>query len=244
MAKVRHNAGDDLKVRLQMRIGGLEVSPKEVPWEALVWVGSRQMGVRGGWDGEKATGAATVNDEYALISADAPEIGSGSLKCEIELRYPDAQQPDRDMKVTKSVELMPWEDADVDGEATGWVDHTVVGLGAYDEAVKRGFVGTVEEWLASLNGKDAEIESQTEDAEGNTVITWADGKTTTVKRGKEGRPGEPGQDGKDGGINIPRFYVDEGEDGRKHLYCEVPEAGDIRVYTKEVEGRNHLILEF
>ncbi len=125
--------------------------------------------------------------------------------------------------------------------------HEAVDVSAYKEAVKRGFAGTVEEWLASLKGKAAEIVSQTEDADGNTVITWADGKTTTVKRGKEGRPGEPGEpgkDGKDGGINIPRFYIKLGADGRKHLYCEVPEAGDIRVYTKEVAGQKHLFLEF
>lgn len=56
--------------------------------------------------------------------------------------------------------------------------------------------------------------------------------------------GKDGKDGKDGGINIPRFYIEEGEDGRKHLYCEVPMVSDIRVYTEEIAGRKHLFLEF
>lgn len=229
-----HTAGDDVKVRLEMKLGGLQVGPKSVPWEALIWVGSKQMGIKGGWDGTKATGCAQVNDSYALMSADAPEIGSGSLKCEIVLMYPDAQQPDRNLRVTKSVELTEWEDPTEESEVKGSVDHTVVGLGAYDEAVKRGFTGTVEEWLASLKGTTgtgATVASSAYDAAGNTVITWNDGKSTVVKRG------EKGADGKDGGLLFPKIYMDykrgklviEGDAQAVSRFSRNPRTGKLRI---------------
>ena len=62
--------------------------------------------------------------------------------------------------------------------------------------------------------------------------------------GKDGQPGKDGADGRDGGLNIPYFFIQEGEDGRLHLFCKVPVVSDINVYTKLVDGRKHLILEF
>ncbi len=59
------------------------------------------------------------------------------------------------------------------------------GLSAYDIAVKNGFVGTEEEWLASLKGADGK--------------NGADGKDgTNGTDGKDGANGKDGVDGKDG----------------------------------------------
>lgn len=241
-----YKEGDDVKLKLAVVKDGAAVDPLEVPFEIRVWTDTPQECAACGWTGERFYGGCSVRDGYVIVAMDDPGFVGGLLTVEVEMMYPDDDMADGVRVETKRVRLEAMRGVMCPGvvEWDAIVTHEVVGLSAYKEAVRRGFAGTVEEWLASLKGKAAEIASQAEDAEGNTVITWADGKTTTVKRGKEGRPGEPGKDGKDGGINIPRFYIEEGEDGRKHLYCEVPEAGDIRVYTKDVEGRKHLILEF
>ncbi|MBQ0113432.1 MAG: hypothetical protein KBT03_09905 [Bacteroidales bacterium] len=114
-----------MKVRLKMRLMGQEISPKEVPWEALIWVGSKQMGIKGGWDGEKATGYAQVEEDYAVISADSPQLGSGEMKCEVVMSYPDSVQEDGSRRVTIPVVLTMEEE---EGETiSGWVDHTIRG---------------------------------------------------------------------------------------------------------------------
>lgn len=74
----------------------------------------------------------------------------------------------------------------------GTIDADLVCKSAYDVAVDNGFIGTEKEWLMTLIGKkgaDAEIVKQFVDEDGNTIITWADGKTTVVKRGRKGDDG-------------------------------------------------------
>lgn len=171
MAKVRHNAGEDLKVRLKLMLEGQAVSPKSVRWEAKVWVGSPQMAVRGGWDGEKATGSAQVYDDYALMAADAPPLGSGTLKGSAVLYYPDSELPDG--VYTKEVELyfVGEGEADVRLEAFGYY--------LYEIALREGYEGTRLEWLASMKGEKGD------------PFTWAD-MTPEMKAELKGDKGDTG----------------------------------------------------
>ncbi len=62
------------------------------------------------------------------------------------------------------------------------------GYSAYEVALLNGFVGTEEEWLASLTGKDgtgvtvASVTESTKDG-GSNVITFSDGTSVTIKNG-------------------------------------------------------------
>ena len=71
------------------------------------------------------------------------------------------------------------------------------GLSAYEVAVKNGFEGTEQEWLASLKGEP-----------GAQGPAGADGKD-----GKDGEPGKDGADGKDGAPGEPGKDGADGKDG-------------------------------
>lgn len=163
----RHRIGDDVKVRLKMRLMGQEISPKEVPWEALIWVGSKQMGIRGGWDGEKATGYAQVEEDYAVISADSPQLGSGEMKCEVVMSYPDSVQEDGSRRVTIPVVLTMEEE---EGETiSGWVDNTIRGeRGPQGEKGEKGDKGE--------QGESGVCVFSIED--GDLYVTMSDGNDT------------------------------------------------------------------
>ncbi|GAX07981.1 mucus-binding protein precursor, LPXTG-motif cell wall anchor [Secundilactobacillus silagincola] len=65
-----------------------------------------------------------------------------------------------------------------------------------------------------LNGKDGAaltIKSQIPDKDGNTVVTFSDGSTITVYKGKDGTNGTNGTDGKD--APTPQVRAVKGEDG-------------------------------
>lgn len=62
------------------------------------------------------------------------------------------------------------------------------GKSAYDLAVKNGFKGSEEEWVASLKGTSvtvSKVDESTDDG-GNNVVTFSDGKTLQVKNGRAG----------------------------------------------------------
>lgn len=78
------------------------------------------------------------------------------------------------------------------------------GKSAYDIAVKGGFKGTEEEWIASLKGGKGDpgedgtsvtVSKTTESAEdgGNNVVSFSDGKSVTIKNGKKGNKGDAGE---------------------------------------------------
>ncbi len=74
------------------------------------------------------------------------------------------------------------------------IDEATKGKSAFEIAVEHGYVGTEEEWLRSLHGKDGE-----------------DG--TPGKDGEQGPPGENGRDGIDGEQGPPGADGKDGRDG-------------------------------
>lgn len=87
------------------------------------------------------------------------------------------------------------------------------GLSAYQIAVQNGFVGTEQEWLASLKGEPGEpgedgfsptVSLAPNDTDDGTIVTITDitgSHTFEVLNGEDGEPGAPGAPGKDATIN-------------------------------------------
>lgn len=112
------------------------------------------------------------------------------------------------------------------------------GASAYEIAVANGFVGTEEEWIASLKGEKGDtgpqgiqgesgvdgvsvtIESISESTVdgGDNIIKFSDGKSITVKNGTKGSKGDMGQKGEQGdkgdtgsdGVGIASVYIENG----------------------------------
>lgn len=238
---INYKPGDDLKVKIRLRLDGADVDPLSVPFDVRLWTNSKATAVKAGWDGESFYGGCSVAGGAVQVVADSnPKWWEGVLHGEAVLHYPDSEMPDKSFD--RLAEIV-FEGYDA-GEIVGTVDHVVYGLSAYDLAVRQGYVGTLQEWLASLHGKagaDAAIVSETYDADGNSIITWADGKTTVVKRGRKGDDGYTpikgvdyfdGKDGADGGILFPSTGIDE----EGNLYIEVPNDEESTNLVIDEEG--------
>lgn len=107
------------------------------------------------------------------------------------------------------------------GGITGSVDKPYMGLpgkdgaSAYEIALENGFVGTEEEWLASLKGKDG--------------IDGTNGKDGVD--GKDGAQGPAGKDGVDGKDGDPGVYVGSTEPTDDSLVWINPEGGESTGYA-------------
>lgn len=250
--EIIYRKDNDIKVKLQMMLDGEAVEPTSVPFDVRLWTNSKSTAVIAGWDGQSFYGGCSViDDDYVQIVADAnPKWWEGVIHGEAVLHYPDSEMADNAFDQVVDIVFNAYDA----GEIVGNVEHVVYGLSAYDLAVQQGYTGTLTQWLASLKGQkgdDATIESQVYDASGNTVITWADGSTTTVKKGDKGDDGytpvkgvdyfdgKDGEDGKDGGVIFPSFDLEKKDDGL-HLVCNVPTTeADLDVGINE---NGHLIL--
>lgn len=92
-------------------------------------------------------------------------------------------------------------------ELTGSIEETVLrGKSAYEIAVIHGFVGTEEEWLASLKGETGSAGPQGE--QGPRGLTGETGP-----QGQQGIPGEQGPAGQDGYTPVKGVDYFDGEQG-------------------------------
>ena len=142
-----YHAGSDIKVRIDLSIDGHAASPTDCPFEVRIWRENRADAIVAGWDGVETYGSVFLRDGHIIISADNPGWTTGQLKAEVTMYYPDGDMADFSQKVITPICLSPNNDG-YTGE--GGYAHEIVGLSAYDIAVKHGFVGTESEWLASL----------------------------------------------------------------------------------------------
>ena len=168
---IKHNAGDDIKLRLQVRNRGEVINPDEVRWTVRVYTESRDKAVLCTHD-DSGYINCYVQDNYIVLAIDNPELVSGILRVMITLYYEDDDMADGYR--TESVMMREVESLS-DSIAEGVADISVVGYSAYRIAVMHGFEGTEEEWLESLKGEPGEP-------------------------GVDGEPGEPGRDGEDADI--------------------------------------------
>lgn len=100
------------------------------------------------------------------------------------------------------------------------------GKSAYEIAVKHGFVGTVEQWLASLKGEQG--------IQGIQGIQGEQGERG--EKGEKGDQGERGEKGEKGDQGIQGIQGIQGEQGPKGdtpiLSFEVDEDGYLKVITE------------
>lgn len=120
------------------------------------------------------------------------------------------------------------------------------GDSAYQIALEKGFEGTEEEWLASLQGKDGVPGVDGKDGAPFTyedftpeqleALKGADGKDG--KDGVDGAPGkdgEPGKDGKDGKDGEDGVYVgSEAPDDNTLVWIDPDEETDVVVTLEEI----------
>lgn len=123
------------------------------------------------------------------------------------------------------------------------------GYSAYEIACQNGFVGTEQEWLESLRGKDGDMQKSVYDSQGKNVdfyryaeglvedlanknhvhnaddVTFDDGETFQQKydsgelRGQDGVIGKDGKDGRDGYTPIKGVDYFDGKDGSDGVSC-------------------------
>lgn len=107
-------------------------------------------------------------------------------------------------------------------------------INAYDIAVKNGFEGTEEEWLASLVGPPGppvtitNVE-QNEESGGCSTVTFSSGEQLNVYNGKDGQDGQDGLDGQSGndGKSAYQYAQDGGYTGSEEEFAELLAAGSI-----------------
>ena len=149
---IKYNAGDDIKLRLQVRNRGEVINPAEVRWTVKVYTESRDKAVLCTHD-DSGYSNCYVQDNYIVLAIDNPELVSGILHVMIILYYEDDDMEDGYR--TETVMMREVESLS-DSMAEGVADISVVGYSAYRIAVLHGFIGTEEEWLASLKGEPGE----------------------------------------------------------------------------------------
>lgn len=197
---IKYNAGDDIKLRLQVRNRGEVINPAEVRWTVRVYTESRDKAVLCTHDDSGYSSNCYVQDNYIVLAIDNPELVSGILRVMITLYYEDDDMADGYR--TESVMMREVESLS-DSIAEGVADISVVGYSAYRIAVMNGFGGTEEEWLESLKGEpgrdgaDADIKGCNEAIEranaaaenankaAQTAMTSADNAEASADNAKE-----------------------------------------------------------
>lgn len=209
MNRRAYREGDDLKLKLSVTKAGVAVNPLLVPFELLIWTDSPQDGVRCGWTGSAFYGGASSRNGFIIVSIDTPGFVSGLLNMEVTMKYPDSEMPDRVRLETKRVllEAMPRVENTESVEWDALISHEVVGRDVYSIAVAHGFVGTEEEYLASLKGPKGDTGAQ--GAAGGTGATGPKGDKgdtgdtgATGPKGEKGDTGEQGEKGEKGDTGI------------------------------------------
>ena len=146
---IKYNAGDDIKLRLQVRNRGEVINPADVRWTVKVYTESRDKAVLCTHD-DSGYSNCYVEDNYIVLAIDNPALVSGILRVVITLYYEDDDMTDGYR--TETVMMREVESLS-DSIAEGVADISVVGYSAYRIAVMHGFEGTEEEWLQSLKGE-------------------------------------------------------------------------------------------
>ena len=162
------------------------------------------------------------------VGLSSKDLGRGVLLKDVTVTEPNPDFPEE--TVVKSTpgetDLFLWPgctECVTDIESISVLATVLYGKSAYDLAVLRGFVGSVDEWLASLKGADGK-----DGAEG------PEGKAGP--EGPEGPEGKTGPQGESGGLLYPRFHID----AAMHLHVTSEDNPSDRFH---VNNDGHLIVK-
>lgn len=120
------------------------------------------------FDGNTYKRCVPLVDNSILVLVDGHKLAPGKLCYALKRDVPDSLFPDGEMNITTpgctSVVLWDGLSEELPVEQIDTIVATLKGdqgFSAYEVAVRNGFEGTEEEWLASLHGKDANIDDMT-----------------------------------------------------------------------------------
>lgn len=191
---------------------------------------------------------------------------SGSMKLEFIITHKEQTalsktviiQIEKSIFNTGSIEISPQYSALID--ALGKVnvitsDDTIYipgpnGKSAYEVAISNGFVGTEEEWLASLKGKDglsgdADLSDYYDKKEVDKIVSEI--QLTPGPKGDKGDQGEKGLDGTPGSKGEkgdPGIDGKQGEDGKSAYQIAVDKGfiGSEESWLESLKGSNDIDL--
>jgi hypothetical protein len=118
----------------------------------------------------------------------------------------------------------------------GKIKYPASGDSAYQVAVNNGFVGTEEEWIASLNGNDGKSAYEIWLEQGNT------GTEQEFLESLNGKDGSNGLDGKDGYTPIKGVDYFDGKNGKDGVDGKNGTNGvDGKDGTNGADGKNYVV---
>lgn len=113
------------------------------------------------------------------------------------------------------------------------------GLSAYEIAIQKGFEGTEEEWLQSLNGKDGKNGANGQDGKSAYEVAVSNGFVGTEEEWLISLKGQDGVQGEKGEKGDPFTFEDFTEEQLASLKGEKGEPGDPATYD-DIELKNRM----
>ena len=142
-----YHAGDDLRLNIVIRDKNVVFSPKNIPFELQLWTGWRKNAIVCGYRDGKVYGECKVDfdgDVIKVVANDVHKLASGRLQGVAIIDWPDADMEDGYVRKEIPIEITNMECTKLEAQ----VMLGFVGYSAYELAVKHGYNGTEEEWLA------------------------------------------------------------------------------------------------
>lgn len=176
MRKVNYKSDFDFRMRLK------DASGKEVPWpdcdwDALFWTSSKPNAYRASCIGGVCVNCFRDGDSIHFVF-DGHRMGKGTLHWEPHFRFPNDIYPDgiqdQFRKAQLGIELVDGDGDEVSDTPDVEVYMPAVYLTAYDLAVRNGYTGTYEDYVAYTNRFPQVVE--TAETVNAMLSDFADGK--------------------------------------------------------------------
>ena len=177
MRKVNYKSDFDFVMRLKDS-SGKEVPFPECDWDAEFWTSSKQNAYRASCIGGEYVNCFREADGSIHFVFNCHRMGKGVLKWEPHFCFPNGMYPDgiqdQFRKAQLDIELVDGDGDDVADTPDVEVYMPAVYLTAYDLAVRNGYTGTYEDYVAYTNRFPQVVE--TAEAVNSLLSDFADGK--------------------------------------------------------------------
>lgn len=177
MRKVNYKSDFDFVMRLK-DASGKEVPWPECDWDAEFWTSSKQNAYRASCIGGEYVNCFREADGGIHFVFNCHRMGKGILKWEPHFCFPNGMYPDgiqdQFRKAQLDIELVDGDGDDVADTPDVEVYIPAVYLTAYDLAVRNGYTGTYEDYVAYTNRFPQVVE--TAEAVNSLLSDFADGK--------------------------------------------------------------------
>ena len=178
MRKVNYKSDFDFVMRLKGS-SGKEVPFPECDWDAEFWTSSKQNAYRASCIGGEYVNCFREADGSIHFVFNCHRMGKGVLKWEPHFCFPNGMYPDgiqdQFRKAQLDIELVDGDGDDGTDTPDVEVYIPAVYLTAYDLAVKQGYTGTYEDYVAYTNRFPQVVE--TAEAVNSLLSDFADGKS-------------------------------------------------------------------